>query len=129
MGVRSPKAGATDHDVLSYKDTRNVGLKIERSHEATRNSLVLKMSSIFGSKNDASMQRAEADAGDEDDQSKMVKAYYQKAGQTEQTNHKSRVGGQRTQIKDNARADLQGGKQQINKLRVSPEVTIDPNIQ
>ena len=111
MGVRSPNAGATDHDVLSYKETRNVGLKIERSQEATRNSLVLKRSSIFGSKNDTSDQRAEADAGDEDDRSRMVKVYYQKVGQDEQMSHKPRVGGQRTQIKDNARKALLGGKQ------------------
>lgn len=108
--MQSPKTGDAEQDVLSHKETRNAGLKVGKTREATRNSLVLKMSSIFGSKNDASAQRAAADAGNEDNQSKMVKAYYQKAGQAEHTGHKPKVGGQSTQIKDNARKDSQAGK-------------------
>lgn len=31
MGIRSPKAGMSDHEILSYNETRNVGLKLDNS--------------------------------------------------------------------------------------------------
>lgn len=93
MEVRSPKPGATDPDLFSSKAVRNVGLKMERSKEGTRNSVVLKMSSIFKSKNDASGHPVEGEGEDEDGQSRMVKVYYQKADQAEPRTHKPRVGG------------------------------------
>jgi hypothetical protein len=69
------------------------------------------MSSIFGSKNDPSAQRAAADAADGEEETRMVKAYYQKAGEPETTSHKPKVVGKRAKVKDKGRADKPAGPQ------------------
>lgn len=85
---------------MSCKETRNASLRVEKPHESTRNSHVLKMSSLFGSKNEISGRDALNEHHDkEDERKKLVNAYYQKAELAKQSIHRPKVGGHNTQIK------------------------------
>jgi hypothetical protein len=80
LKMKSPKPGKSGSEVMSCKETRNVSLRVDKPHESTRNSHVLKMSSLLGSKNDLSDRNPPNKHGYHDDErKKLVNAYYQKA--------------------------------------------------
>lgn len=95
LRMKSPKPGKSGSEVMSCKETRNVSLRVDKPHESTRNSHVLKMSSLLGSKNDLSGRNAQNENGYQDDErKKLVNAYYQKAELAKQSIHRPKVGGQ-----------------------------------
>ena len=90
-----------DHEVLSFKEPNAISLKLEKSHEATRNSVVLKVPGLFGSKNDLSGLQADPDAAAQDDHSNTDVVYYQQVDQqVDQGRHRPKIGGLKTQIRE-----------------------------
>lgn len=92
--MSSPKPVKSDKEFMSNKNSRNASLRAEKQHESTRNSQILKMSSLFGSKTDMSGQNVASDHVDKfDERNKLVNDYYQKAEQANKQIHRPKVGG------------------------------------
>jgi len=88
-----------DHEVLSFREPKALSLELEKSHEATRNSVVLKVPGLLGSKNDLSGLQADPDA--QDNQSNTDVVYYQQVDrQADQGRHRPKIGGLKTQIRE-----------------------------